>query len=364
MKTGLFQIRVGTIFFVFLQFCIHKYMKRIILLIFGLLTVFLLCAQPAHNKAVVAFYNVENLFDTLDDPIKDDEQFLPDNDYHWNTERYNAKLKNLSLVISEIAKLDGGLVVLGVCEIENERVMLDLAATELLQPYHLSVCHHESPDRRGVDVAFFYDPSRFKILGTKAFPTIVPNNPDFITRDQWLMTGVLDNTDTLYIVANHWPSKSGGEQRSLPGRLAAGQLGRHIADSVLNAHPGAKFIYMGDLNDNPTSQCIISEMGTKTKPENLTNYDLYNPMWKLFRNGLGSYAYRDSWEMLDNIIISGGLVNARPGTYKFRSAHIFRKGFMFTKSGSYMYYPFRTFAAGNYQGGYSDHLPVYIVLTK
>lgn len=339
-------------------------MKRIFLLISGLLTVSFLCAQPTYNKAVIAFYNVENLFDTIDDPNTNDEQFLPDNDYRWNTERYNAKLKSLSRVISELAKLDGGLVVLGVSEVENEQVLLDLAATELLQPYHLSVCHHESPDRRGVDVAFFYDASRFKILGTKAFPTIVPNNPDFITRDQWLMTGVLDGIDTLDIVVNHWPSKSGGEQRSLPGRLAAGQLGRHIADSVLHSRPNAKFIYMGDLNDNPTSECILKEMDTKTKPENLTQYDLYNPMWKLFRDGLGSYAYRDSWEMLDNIIISGGLVNARPGTYKFRSAHIFRKDFMFTKTGSYMDYPYRTFAGGNYQGGYSDHLPVYIVLTK
>jgi hypothetical protein len=121
---------------------------------------------------------------------------------------------------------------------------------------------------------------------------------------------------------------------------------------------------MGDLNDNPTSKCIIQEMDTKTKPEKLASTDLYNPMWKLFRDGIGSYAYRDSWEMLDNIIISAGLVNAEPGTYRFRSAHIFRKDYMFTKTGSYMDYPYRTFAGGNYQGGYSDHLPVYIVLTK
>jgi hypothetical protein len=323
-----------------------------------------LCAQPAHNKAIIGFYNVENLFDTINDPNTDDEQFLPSGENHWDSQRYEAKLKSLSKVISEIAKLDGGLVVLGVSEIENEQVLLDLVATELLKPYHLSVCHHESPDRRGVDVAFLYDASRFKILSTRAFPTIVPNNPDFITRDQWLMTGILDGTDTLDIVVNHWPSKSGGEQRSLPGRLAAGKLGRQIADSVLNSRPNAKFIYMGDLNDNPTSKCIMAEMGTKTKPENLTQNDLYNPMWKMFRNGLGSYAYRDSWEMLDNIIISGGLVNAASGTYGFRSANIFRKDFMFTKTGSYMDYPYRTFAGGNYQGGYSDHLPVYIVLTR
>lgn len=339
-------------------------MKKCCLFVLTMLFMVVAFAQTTHNKAVIGFYNVENLFDTIDDPIKNDEQFLPDNDYHWNTERYIAKLNSLSKVISDMAKLDGGLVVLGVSEVENEQVLLDLAATELLKPYHLSVCHHESPDRRGVDVAFFYDASRFKILGTKAFPTIVPNNPDFITRDQWLMTGVLDGTDTLDIVVNHWPSKSGGEQRSLPGRMAAGQLGRYIADSVLHSRPNAKFIYMGDLNDNPTSKCIITEMGTKTKPEKLTQYDLYNPMWKLFRDGLGSYAYRDSWEMLDNIIISGALVNATPGTYKFRSAHIFRKDYMFTKTGSYVDYPYRTFAGGNYQGGYSDHLPVYIVLTK
>ena len=339
-------------------------MRKISLIL--VLCVMTLCAiaQSSHNKAVVGFYNVENLFDTIDDPLKNDEQFLPDGDYRWGSARYEAKLKSLSKVIAEMARLEGGLVVLGVSEIENEQVLLDLAATELLKPYRLSVCHHESPDRRGVDVAFFYDASRFKILSTRAFPTIVPNNPDFITRDQWLMTGILDGVDTLDIVVNHWPSKSGGEKRSLPGRIAAGQLGRQIADSVLHSRPNAKFIYMGDLNDNPTSKCIIAEMNTKTKPENLTQYDLYNPMWKLFRDGLGSYAYRDSWEMLDNIIISGGLVNAVPGTYKFRSAHIFRKDYLFTKSCSYMDYPYRTFAGGNYQGGYSDHLPVYIVLTR
>lgn len=339
-------------------------MRKFGLFVLAMLLAVVVFAQPAYNKAVIGFYNVENLFDTIDDPNKNEEEFLPDGDYRWGSARYNAKLEALSKVISEMAALDGGLVVLGVSEIENEQVLQDLVATERLKPYHLSVCHHESPDRRGVDVAFLYDASRFKILSTRAFPTIVPNNPDFITRDQWLMTGILDATDTLDIVVNHWPSKSGGEQRSLPGRLAAGQLGRHIADSVLNSRPNAKFIYMGDLNDNPTSKCIMQEMGTKTKPEKLTSTDLYNPMWKLFRDGIGSYAYRDSWEMLDNIIISGGLVNAAPGTYKFRSAHIFRKDYMFTKTGSYMDYPYRTFAGGNYQGGYSDHLPVYIVLTK
>lgn len=320
-------------------------------------------AQPG-KKAVVAFYNLENLFDTINDPNKNDEQFLPDGDYRWNSDRYKAKLEALSTVIAEMAKIEGGLVVLGVSEVENEQVLLDLAATEKLRPYNLKVCHHESPDRRGVDVSFFYDPARFRVIDTASFPLVVPNEPEFISRDQWLMTGILDNTDTLYILVNHWPSKSGGERRSLPGRLAAGSLSRVIADDIMRKHPGAKFILMGDLNDNPNSKAIMECLGTKTNTKNLTIYDLYNPMWKMFHDGIGSYAYRDSWEMLDNVVVSGGLVFARANTYRFVSAHVFRKDFMFTKTGSYRGYPFRTFAGGNYQGGYSDHLPVYIILSK
>ena len=320
-------------------------------------------AQIDKHKAIIGFYNLENLFDTINDPVKNDEQFLPTGSYQWTSERYLHKLDRLSQVISDMAKMDGGLVVLGVSEIENEQVLLDLTATERLKPYGLKVCHHESPDRRGVDVAFLYNPKRFNVIDTIAFPLIVPNQPEFISRDQWLMTGILDNTDTLYILVNHWPSKSGGEKRSLPGRIAAGTLSHDIAADIMKKHPGAKFILMGDLNDNPNSKSIMEYLGTKTSTKGLTRDDLFNPMWKMFRDGIGSYAYRDSWEMLDNIIISGGLVYPEKG-YKYKSTHIFRKDYMITQSGSYMGYPFRMYAGGVYQGGYSDHLPVYMIITK
>ncbi len=333
------------------------------LLILMVLCQFGLYAQDTHKKANIGFYNLENLFDTINDPLKNDEQFLPDGDYQWTSERYMNKLENLSKVISEMAKMDGGLVVLGVSEIENEQVLLDLVSTKLLKPYHLSVCHHESPDRRGVDVAFLYDATRFRVIDTAAFPLVVPDQPNFISRDQWLMTGILDNTDTLYLLVNHWPSKAGGEKRSLPGRLAAGNLSREIADNIFQAHPHAKFILMGDLNDNPNSKAIMECLRTKTSEKDVTHTDLFNPMWKMYRNGIGSYAYRDSWEMLDNIILSGGVMFPSSG-YKYVSAHVFRRDFMFTKTGSYAGYPFRMYAGGVYQGGYSDHLPVYIVLTK
>ena len=332
----------------------------ICILLIGMNAIF---AQNTPNRAIIGFYNLENLFDTINDPLKNDEQFLPNGDYQWTSERYLHKLDRLSQVIGDLAQLDGGLVVLGVSEVENEQVLLDLCATERLKPYGLKVCHHESPDRRGVDVSFLYDPKRFKIIETEAFPLVVPDQPEFISRDQWLMAGILDNTDTLYLLVNHWPSKSGGEKRSLPGRLAAGLLSNDIWNNISAKHPGAKFILMGDLNDNPNSKAIMECLGTKTNTKNLTYNDLFNPMWKLYRDGIGSYAYRDSWEMLDNMIVSGGLVYPQRG-YKYLTAQVFRKDYLFTKSGSYMGYPFRMFAGGVYQGGYSDHLPVYIVLTK
>lgn len=323
-----------------------------------------LSAQNPHRKAIVGFYNLENLFDTVNDPLKNDEQFLPDGDYMWTSERYQAKLENLSRVISEMAEMDGGLAVLGVSEVENEQVMLDLAATERLKPYGLKVCHHDSPDRRGVDVAFFYNPARFTVISTKATPLKVAGKPDFITRDQWLMAGVLDKTDTLFILVNHWPSKRGGEKKSMPLRMAAAQLTRHIADSLQQCYNNPKIIIMGDLNDNPDSKSLMDGLKTKTSAKSLSPDDLYNPMWKMYRKGIGSYAYRDSWDMLDNIIVSGSLVNAAPDTYRFREANVFQRNFMFTMSGSYTNYPFRTYAAGVYQGGFSDHLPVYITLSK
>lgn len=341
-------------------------MKKTLLTVIFLITCcfYAVTAQTDNHKANIGFYNLENLFDTINDPNKDDEQFLPEGAYQWTAERYQEKLEHLSHVIEEMAKIDGGLVVLGVSEVENEQVLLDLVSTPRLKPLNLSVCHHESPDRRGVDVAFLYDPSRFRILSTKAYPCRLPEDTNFITRDQWLMNGILDGSDTLRILVNHWPSKLGGEKRSMPKRMAAALLSRHIVDSLTNASPNAKVIVMGDLNDNPNAKSLMEGLKTHTKTQNLTNHDVYNPMWKMFQDGIGSYAYRDSWELLDNIIVSGALVNAAKNTYQYTSAHIFRKEFMITKSGSYMGYPFRMYAAGIYQGGYSDHLPVYIVLTK
>lgn len=330
----------------------------------ALFTVFIWANAQTTQKAVIGFYNVENLFDTINDPNKNDEEFLPNGSYQWTGERYKNKLKNLATVISLMGKEEGCPVILGVSEVENESVLQDLTQQPQLTPYKYKVAHHDSPDKRGVDVAFIYQSERFELLSLKPFRLVVPDYPDFITRDQVLIIGVLDNTDTLNVIVNHWPSKRGGESRSLPLRLAAAQLTRSIADSILNRNVNANVIIMGDFNDNPNAKSFTQVLKPAKKIKDLTIGGLYNPMAALYNKGLGSYAYQDNWDMLDQIIISSNLVYAPANHYKYTHTQIFSKKFMFTKTGSYAGYPFRTYAGGSYQGGYSDHLPVYILLEK
>ena len=337
--------------------------RRITLILLPAILLALFCLQ-AQNSAIIGFYNVENLYDTEKDSIADDSEFLPDGPYQWTLERYHQKLKNLSYAISELGKEQGGVVVLGVCEVENERVLNDLVAQDALKPLKYKVAHHDSPDLRGVDVAFIYQSERFDFISQKAHTLVIPENPRFKTRDQLLLVGVLDETDTLYLIANHWPSKRGGEARSNPLRMAAAKLTKSIVDSLLNINPYAKIIIMGDLNDNPNAKSITCCLNAKGKVKEITKFDLFNPMWKMFNDGIGSYAYKDSWDMIDQIIISYALLNSKPNTYRFVSAHVFSPNFLKTKTGSFQGYPFRTYAGGNYAGGYSDHFPVYIVLKK
>jgi len=325
---------------------------------------FLCLFTQAQKTAIVGFYNVENLYDTEKDPIANDSEFLPDGAYQWTLERYNKKLKDLSFVIAEMGKEYGGAVVLGVCEVENEGVLNDLVAQELLKPFKYKVAHHDSPDYRGVDVAFIYQSERFEFISLEDFELRIPDNPRFRTRDQLLLVGVLDNIDTLYLIANHWPSKRGGEARSNPLRMAAAKLTRSIVDSLLNINPHAKIIIMGDFNDNPNAKSITVGLRTKGKINDVTKFDIFNPMWKMYRDGIGSYVYQGNREMIDQIMVSYALLHPRPNSFKFIAAHVFSPNFLITKAGSYQGYPFRTYGGGNYLGGYSDHFPVYIILQK
>jgi hypothetical protein len=317
------------------------------------------------KMACIAFYNIENLFDTINDPSINDEEFLPDGPKRWNSEKYYLKLNNIAKVISLIGDDYGigGPVVIGLSEIENTGVLQDLVNTDILKPFNYAIIHVDGPDRRGVDVALLYRKDYFAVTNFVSARLVVEGNDNFRTRDQLVVSGILDG-DPMHFIVNHWPSRSGGEKRSAPLRLAAAGLTKHLSDSLHNAFPNAKVIIMGDLNDNPNDASIMKVLKTKTDTLNMVYTDLYNPYYRMYKKlGIGSNAYRDSWSLFDQIIVSQPLATGKKG-YHIYAAKIFNRPFLLQKEGAFKGYPLRTFVGNNFMGGYSDHFPAYIFLVR
>lgn len=313
----------------------------------------------------VGFYNVENLFDTVDDPAINDEEYMPDSDKRWNTERYEAKLTSLAQVISEMGTdiHPMGMQILGLSEVENRGVIEDLIATPSLAPRNYAIVHYDSPDKRGIDVALIYQPEFFKVYNSKSYELTIPGRDDFFSRDQLLVSGVADG-DTLHVIVAHWPSRSGGEKRSQPARIEAGKLGRHIVDSLLSENANARIVYMGDLNDDPVNASVKRFLKSDGRKAAAVGDMLYNPMVDLYNKGIGTLAWRDSWNLFDQAILSPGLVSGEGGSYRFFGAKVFNKPYLRQQDGNFAGYPFRTYVGNNYRGGYSDHFPVYVILVR
>lgn len=334
----------------------------LILLVWGSVAVSQAQDKDKYHLGSIAFYNVENLFDTIDDPEKRDEEYTPEGRRNWTNVRYRTKLQNIARVLSKLAGGDAPSVI-GLCEVENKQVIEDLVKTGGLKKYNYKIVHYSSPDRRGIDVALIYRPEYFSPTFSKSYPLVDPNNPRFITRDQLLVKGKFDGDDIHFIV-NHWPSRGGGQKRSEPRRIKAATLTRSITDSLLNADKNAKIVIMGDLNDNPTDKSLTKVLKASDKKPN--GKRLYNAMLPLYKKGIGSLAYRDQWYLFDQIILSKGLVMAKKYSYKYvpKSARVFAPKVLKQRSGKYEGYPLRTFGGRTYLGGYSDHFPVYIFIAK
>lgn len=338
-------------------------------LIFTTLFAALMLACFAQKPRMVVFYNLENLFDTINDPNVNDEEFLPDGPRKWNTYKYNTKLSNIERVLFDIALINKEYpAVVGVSEIENRKVLEDLIAQPKLAPGKYGIVHYDSPDARGVDVAFLYRPDIFKLEGSKAIKFNMPGMPDFRTRDFVTMWGTIDNEPFFFLVS-HWPSRLGGKDASSPKREAAAAQCRHIADSVRKANPATKVVIMGDLNDDATDKSIVEVLGAKAKIKNLEPGDMYNPYIDVLKAGYGTLAYQDAWNLFDNIIISDNLATGSTGKLKIQKGkgwkyygNIFSRPYMIQKEGQYKGYPLRTFVGTNFQGGFSDHFPVYIYI--
>ena len=341
--------------------------RKILMLCMALFAVATLWAQDKPYKVV--FYNLENLFDIHDDPETHDEEFLPKGAKKWNAKKYQMKLTNMERVLFDIAAINRDYpIVIGVSEIENRSVLEDLISQPKLKGANYRICHYDSPDARGVDVAFLYRADVFKLQGSDNIKLVVDELPNFKTRDLVVMWGTIED-EPFYFLVSHWPSRLGGKEASQFKRDACAKQIRGIKDSLLAANPATKVVVMGDFNDDATDASLVKTMGAKGKVEELVKGDFFNPYFQMLRAGYGTLAYQDAWNLFDNICVTENLVNAEDGKLRIIKGdkfygNIFTRPYMIQQEGQYKGYPLRTFVTNNFQNGFSDHFPVYIYIGK
>lgn len=327
----------------------------------------LFAQNKKYKVAIAGFYNLENFYDTINDPKINDEDFLPDGPYHYTSEVYHDKVRHLATVISQIGTdvTPDGLAMMGCAEVENENVMKDLIHDSLLIHRHYAIVHYDSPDIRGIDVGFIYNPKYFtpKHSATLFVPLFENDSTPHYTRDVLYVYGMFDG-EPLHVFVNHWPSRRGGEEASAPNRAIAAGVCKHAIDSIIKIFPDAKIILMGDLNDDPVSPSVARVLGASGNLTDVKNDVLYNPWVDDFKKGIGTLAYNDSWNLFDQVMLSAAFLNKTQTGFFFKSAKIFSKPWMIQQSGRYKDYPKRTYDFNKYIGGYSDHFPTYVELLK
>ena len=324
--------------------------------------------KTGYQIAGIAFYNLENLFDTIpNNPLGRDEEFTPNGARQWNSQKYWEKINNLAFAISNF-KTDAtpnGPAIIGVSEIENKSVLDDLVANENIKKWNLQVVHHDSPDKRGVDVGLLYNPKQFHVENVTNHTL---TEIGFATRDQMCVVGSLRG-QRIAVIVNHWPSRLGGEEQSSPNREAAARLCMAISDSLWRTDPNLGIIIMGDLNDDPQNKSCREVLGAKRKMEDVGEHGFYNPFWDLLVKGIGTLAYKSQWNLFDQIIVSGNLCEAGEykddkGKWHFWRPQVWNLDFLRDTEGSRKGYPLRTYSAGVYLHGYSDHFPTEIFLRR
>ncbi len=341
-----------------------KSIFKLILFVSIISFLFASCSKGKYkNKRnlTIAFYNVENLFDTENDPGKRDGEFTPDGDKKWTVDRYQKKLDTLSRVLSSINENELPEII-GLCEVENKKVVVELANTGQLANGNYRIIHYESPDFRGIDCALIYRPNEFKVI--KSFPVKIKfkDNQDYSTRDILYVKGKTKNREEFHIFVNHWPSRIGGTEKTEPKRIEVATILKSKIDSVLATSPKAKIIVLGDMNDEPSNNSLAKIL-TAQKPET-QNTRLVNLMYPIHKNGEGSYSYRGKWNMLDNIVVSTNLLDDKGFQCTDKKGFVFRKDWMEHTNRNGQFSPSRTYGGPNYYGGISDHFPVYFTLQR
>lgn len=321
-------------------------------------------AQKKYRTYGVMFYNLENLFDTINNNGNYDLEFSPAGKNRWDGNKYRSKIRNMAYAISQMTTKTTpmGPAIIGCSEIENESVLNDLVKAEPIRDWGLKVIHHDSPDRRGVDVGLLYNPRFFRPINVTNHLLHIPELPNFRTRDQMCVVGLLGNS-RVGVIVNHWPSRRGGSEQSSYLREAAAELSRHIADSLLKIDPDMGVIIMGDLNDDPHDKSCAVTLGAAKNAADVKPGSFFNPFWEKLEKGIGSYIYRGAWDLFDQIIINYNLLHGVNGL-QFIRAEVLNRDFLKQSDGQYKGYPHRTFSGGVWTNGYSDHFPTEIFLRQ
>ena len=322
------------------------------------MTNFLETNFSSHYKHTVAFYNLENLFDLTDDKHNNDNDFLPVSRKKWTYKRYNNKLRKLGFAISNIGlnETDKQPALIGLAEIENKTVIKGLIQSKHLEDYNYKFVHYDSLDERGIDVALLYDSNCFKVTHSKTFTVHLTNEeglPDY-TRDILLVSGFLEE-EFMHVIVNHWSSRREGENETEYKRLAASNKVEEIISNLKSNNNNPKIIVMGDFNDDPTNKSI---------QQLVRNQDLFNPMRNLLSYSRGSTSHNFKWNLFDQIMFSKNFFETNSNTFSYDMANIFDDDFLKLFNGKYKGKPYRTYIGKKYQGGYSDHFPVYATLQK
>ena len=306
------------------------------------------------SKYTIAFYNLENLFDTINDPNTLDDDFTPESEKKWTSKRLEKKIYKLGQVISLIGQEDNknAPVIVGVAEVENKTVLQELINGKALKDKGYAFVHFNSPDERGIDTALLYRKSFFKLISAKPHELhlLTPEGKRDFTRDVLHVKGILGKQE-IHILVNHWPSRRAGVDVTAYRRLEAAKKNRHILAEILEKEPDARIIVMGDFNDDPNSDSVLHMTGT----------EFYNPMRLLLTKYQGSLNYKGAWNLFDQIIVSNNLMKSYNNPISFEKAGIFNGKLVEEHTGRYKGNPFRTYVGKKYLGGVSDHFPVYSI---
>ena len=318
------------------------------------------CRKSQPELYSVAFYNLENLFDTIHDEGKEDYDFLPDGRYEWGTKKYEAKLKNLAQVLSELSRdrVPQGPACIGVAEVENKRVLDDLLKQPALSQY--KYVHYEGPDERGIDCALLYDPARFQVEHSRlVYSTPLDGDTTHLTRGFLVVDGKLAG-ERLCLIVNHWPSR-GNEEKY---RLHAARQVKALKDSLFREDGNLKLLVMGDLNDDPMNESL-QVLGARKNVDEVGEQEFYNPWWKTLEDdGIGTLCYRGKWNLFDQIVLTRPLLDGKAGGLHYAGHEVFRPDYLFQHDEKYEGYPLRTHGGRKWLNGYSDHLPTIVYIEK